>query len=324
VTDAGPPHPPRRPDLFIIGAPKAGTTSLYEYLLGHPDVYMSRIKEPGYFAPDVPRRQQPLVFGRDEARYLALFAEASGQRRVGEASTQYLFSRRAPELIRDFQPRAWLVAMVRSPVDMMRSLHGQRVSMGVDQLEDFERALAADLEPGFGGGIRRKTIERAGTYRERARLGEQLERWLAVFPRQRLHVIVFEDFTADAPAAFRRLLEFLEVGTAFEPASFAVHNPRHRERQGLSRALLRNPLSRWVSRSVLPATMGSAGAARAVRRVRLSKLSVKRAAPTRVDPALRRRLEVEFAPDVEQLGRLLDRDLTTLWFGARSAAESQA
>ena len=323
MTDPAPTQTPRRPDLFIIGAPKAGTTSVYEYLLGHPDVFMSRVKEPGYFAPDVPRRQGPFVFGKDEARYLALFDGATQERRIGEASTQYLFSRRAPALIREFHSDPKLVAMVRNPVDLMHSMHGQRVSMGVDQVEDFESALAADLEPGFGGGTRRDTIRRAGTYRERASLAEQLERWLAVFPRQCLHIIVFEDFRADTPAEFRRLLEFIDVDPSFEPDSFTAHNPRHRERQGMSRVLVRNPLTRWLGRTALPAALGSAGAARALRRVRLSRLSVTHDARQAVDPALRRRLEAELAADVERLSLLLDRDLSTLWNGAPAAATRQ-
>ena len=68
----------RKPDLFIIGAPKSGTTSLFAYLSGHPDVYMSPMKEPLYFAPDVlsGRSGHPFTYPEDEAAYLALFAEA--------------------------------------------------------------------------------------------------------------------------------------------------------------------------------------------------------------------------------------------------------
>ena len=69
----------RVPDLFIIGAPKCGTTSIYEYLTGHPDVFMSAVKEPNYFARDlaVDRSPRSLIYDRDRGRYGALFA-ASG------------------------------------------------------------------------------------------------------------------------------------------------------------------------------------------------------------------------------------------------------
>ena len=305
----------RWPDLFIIGAPKSGTTSLYEYLMGHPQVFMSRLKEPGYFSPDVPRRQEPFTYARDEARYLALFAGASEGQRAGEASTQYLFSRRAPELIKEHQADPRIIVMLRNPVDMAYSMHGQRVSMGVDQIEDFEAALAADQQPGFGGSPRKETIERAGTYRERARSGEQLERWLTVFRPEAIHAIVFEDFRRDTAAEFRRVLEFLGVDPGYQPETFAVHNPRHRERHGLSRTVLRNPISRWLAQTALPRTVGTDRTARGLRRIRMSRLNVSHASRPPLDGTLRARLEKEFGQDVERLSRLVGRDLSELWFG---------
>ncbi|MEP7158169.1 MAG: sulfotransferase, partial [Chloroflexota bacterium] len=93
MTDSAQPSP-RRPDVFIVGAPKTGTSSLHRYLEQHPDVFMSRPKEPGYFAPDVTgaRSEDPLRYPEDEDRYLAIFAEAGAATRVGEASTTYLMS----------------------------------------------------------------------------------------------------------------------------------------------------------------------------------------------------------------------------------------
>src|SRR5215208_1272534 len=107
---------PRRPNLFIIGAPKSGTTSLHRYLQEHPQIYMSRTKEPGYFAPDVEGSRSDLLFKHPDAEpeYLALFANATNQKWVGESSTTYLMSRRAPSLIDDFAPDARLIAMVRN------------------------------------------------------------------------------------------------------------------------------------------------------------------------------------------------------------------
>src|SRR5690349_24105388 len=83
----------RRPDLFIVGAPKTGTTSMYEYLRGHPEVFMSPVKEPLYFAPDlaVESAGHDLRYGRDQERYLALFDEAITQKRLGEASVRYIY-----------------------------------------------------------------------------------------------------------------------------------------------------------------------------------------------------------------------------------------
>ena len=115
-------HVSRRPDTFIVGAPKAGTTSLYAYLEGHPDVFMSPVKEPGYFAPDVIGGSRKTVYGEDADRYLALFADARNEKRVSEASTRYLVSPRAPSLISDFQPAPRIIVMLRNPIDVIESV----------------------------------------------------------------------------------------------------------------------------------------------------------------------------------------------------------
>ena len=77
----------RTPDLFIVGAPKSGTTSLYEYLKGHPDVFMSVVKEPCYFSRDLALDDSGnfLVYERDEKLYYDLFAEAGNAKRAGKA-----------------------------------------------------------------------------------------------------------------------------------------------------------------------------------------------------------------------------------------------
>src|SRR4051812_16580249 len=84
-----------RPNLFIVGAPKAATTSLYDYLSGHPEVFMCPTKEPLYFCPDVRsgRNVNRLEHPRDEARYLEMYADAGNAKRLGEATTRYLVSR---------------------------------------------------------------------------------------------------------------------------------------------------------------------------------------------------------------------------------------
>ena len=132
----------RKPDLFIVGAPKSGTTSVYEYLAGHPDLFMCPVKEPIYFCPDIgdPQRRTPIY--PNEPGYLALFDAATDQRRVGEASTRYLFSHEAPGLVSEFHAQPFVVAMLRNPVEMIHALHNERVSQGHEQIDDF--AAVAD------------------------------------------------------------------------------------------------------------------------------------------------------------------------------------
>ena len=306
----------RRPNLFIIGAPKAGTTSMYEYLRGHPDVYMSPIKEPAFFSPDVPPQKVRFTFDRDLDRYLELFAGATDERYVGEASTYYIYSRLAPGLIHQFEPAAKIVAMLRNPVDMAWALHGQRASHGRESITDFEQALAADNKPDAGGETRREQVDKVGRYRDRARYAEQLERWREVFGREGVHVIVFEDFIADTPAEFGRLLEWLDIDTTYRPATFAVHNPSHTVRRSLIKSAINTAPGRWASQRLLPRVIGferSTRLAQAVKRSDVGRTTEKRKP---IPDHVRRQLEADLLPDVDRLSTMLGRDMAGFWFGA--------
>src|SRR5688572_20545105 len=106
--------PSRKPNLFLVGAPRCGTTALYTYLKAHPDVFMSPIKELHYFSTDL-FQPAPQAIIRNEGDYMAMFAGAEGQRWVGEASPYYIYSATAPAAIKAFSPDARLVVTLRNP-----------------------------------------------------------------------------------------------------------------------------------------------------------------------------------------------------------------
>jgi len=120
--------PQRLPDFYIVGNSKSGTTALYEMLGRHPRIYMPELKEPTYFATDLrPRLQQPVPEPQTLADYLALFAPARADQRVGEASSLYLFSHDAAAAIAAAQPTARIVAILREPASFLYSLHNHWV-----------------------------------------------------------------------------------------------------------------------------------------------------------------------------------------------------
>src|SRR5437762_14391876 len=109
-----------RPNLFMLGGPKCGTTSFQEYLAGHPQVFMSEPKEPCYFDKDLPFPASP----RNDAEYMRCFDGATGEHTViGEASTNYLYSKVAVATILAFNPAARFIVMLRKPIDMARVPH---------------------------------------------------------------------------------------------------------------------------------------------------------------------------------------------------------
>ena len=306
----------RFPNLFIVGAPKSGTTSLYEYLKDHPQVFMSVVKEPNYFAPDLADpRDRMLHYPRDEKAYLSLFADAGGALRSGEASVRYLYSTVAPGLIRAASPDALIVIMLRNPIEMAHSLYLHMVAAGIEDAGSFAEALQAEEDRHRGVGIPPRMNPRLSTYSDRARYGAQLPRWLEAFGRDRVHTIVFEDFVLDPAGDFRRLLTSLGVDPDYRPSEFVAHNPAHGSSSTRLRRVLDTRPAQWLAWRGLPLVVGDRRTRQLVQSFRHSRLHRRSIQRPVIPPELRERLERELEADVALAGSLLGRDLVQRWFG---------
>jgi hypothetical protein len=163
---------PRKPDFFIVGAPKCGTTALNDYLAAHSDIYMAR-KEMHLFGSDLRFGSQ--FYRRDADAYLAELDTWSGQRLIGEASVWYLFSKLAASEMKAFNPEARVIIMLREPAEMLCSLYCQFLLDGNEDLPSFEEALAAEPERRAGKRMGRQTyLAQALDYRATARYTEQV------------------------------------------------------------------------------------------------------------------------------------------------------
>src|SRR5712691_4850030 len=183
----------RRPNFFIVGAPKCGTSALFAYLNQHPQVFMAHLKELHFFGTDVRYPARPTL-----DQYLLHFAKAREELRVGEASTSYLFSQSAAQEIRAFNPAARIVIMLRNPVDMMYSLHSEMLYWLNEDIEDFEAALEAEEKRKQGLlWPRRVHIIDYLYYRNVARFTAQVRRYFEVFGRDAVRVIIHDDLKAD-------------------------------------------------------------------------------------------------------------------------------
>ncbi len=294
---------PRKPNLFIVGAPKCGTTSLRNYLDEHPDVHMVVPKEPNFFGRDL--EMDSWRVARTEEEYRALFADAGDRPVVGEASTWYLRSERAAAEIHAFDPDARIIAMIRNPADMLYSLHSQLVRVGIEDLRPIEIALGAELPRRRGRLLpRRPSFPQALQYRRAARFAEQIERYFEVFGRDRVRVVVFDDFKTDVQSVYRSVLEFLDLDAGFEP-SFEVHNRNQRVRSLRARDFLlwTPPIVARSVRAVLPSPF------RRNLYLGLLQLNSPESARQPLGPETRARLIREFRPEIERLQDLLDRDL---------------
>lgn len=290
-----------RPDFFIVGAPKCGTTALNDYLAQHPELFVCSNKDLHFFGSDLLRWGRP-----SESQYLSCFAGVRPEKRAGESSAFYLYSKRAAVEIKEFCPDASIIIMLRNPVDMLYSLHSENLYGFHEDINDFEMALEAEHDRKLGFRIPKdaKQID-AVFYRDVGSYTEQVQRYFKVFGRENVHVILYDDFNHSVPCVYRESLRFLKVDDGFQP-NFDITNPNKRPRIRVFQRVLtskRSPVFR-IGMWMTPFRYR-----RAIRRV-IQKLNTKYLPRPQMDPELRERLSAEFAPEVERLSDLLGRDLT--------------
>jgi len=196
---------PRLPNLFIVGAPKCGTTAWVEYLRTHPDIFFPKSKEDCYFAHDLPNFR----LTRTAADYAKLFADGGDAKVVGEASAMYLFSEAAAAAIHEHDPEAKIVIFLREQEEYLPSLHNQFLWEFAEDIEDFRTAwgLSGRRPPASipAGCLEPRTLD----YAAMGRFRQQVERYLAVFPRRQVRVIRFRDWVEDTRTTYLSILDFL-------------------------------------------------------------------------------------------------------------------
>jgi hypothetical protein len=201
----------KKPNFFIIGAPKCGTTALSEYLRTHPDVFFSDPKEPNYFNTDFSDRQRQVC---NENDYLNLFKEAKdGDKAIGEGTVWYLYSREAVSNILEFNPEAKFIIMMRNPIDMFVSLYYNRLwRSSEDAKNSIEDAWNLQESRKKNRNIPRRCRDpKLLQYGEICKLGEQVERVLRLLRREKILFIFFEDFKNNTKEVYRKTLSFLNL-----------------------------------------------------------------------------------------------------------------
>lgn len=218
------------PDFLILGTARGGTTSLFNYLAGHPDV-VADVKEIHFFDNQYFRGarwyrsffpSQPYLRARSRSR----------RRRVitGEASPYYLFHPLVPQRVHAVVPLARFVVLLRDPVSRAYSEYLLRVRGGLENL-GFTEALAAEAERLSGWEARLESGEYPGSlsphqrysYVARGHYAVQLERWFSYFPRDPFLILRSEDFFADPASILQQVLAFLGLA-AWEPPEYRPYN----------------------------------------------------------------------------------------------------
>lgn len=291
-----------RPDFFIVGAPKCGTTALFNYLRNRSDIYVPAIKEPQFFAEDIYGHQRN-VNTLDE--YLGLFTNAHNHRRIGEGSTAHLASPSAAQRIKAFNSDAKIIVMLRNPIDVMHAEHNQRVISDMEQVVDFAKALESRETRIWRSGPFQGQVVNRPSYREITQFSTQVRRYFEAFNRERVHIIIHDDFKASSADVYASTLRFLGLDP-HSRTTFPVVNENRRVRSMVLWRHMRYPPSsvRKLVRLLLPEDS---------RRAIFEHLQNLNVVPTPrppMDPYLRRRLQREYEPEVQMLSALLDRDLS--------------
>lgn len=285
----------RKPDFFIVGQTRSGTTSLVYQLNQHPDVFVvhSGLGDiPQFFGFD------PTI--KTEEEYLKIFQGVKNEKMMGEKGTDNLMAPNAAKSIHHYYPNAKIIMNLRNPIDMMLSLHNLMVNASTKEpITDFEEALNAEKER------EEEELKNPGTYdpnvfyRKNARYVDQVKRYVDLFGLENIHIRIFDDFVRDPIGSFQETCRFLGVDDTFVPI------PEHHNKRRVNR-------SRKLQYFVL--NMRGTKINKVVRKIpgiqkAYNFINRPYAPKDKISDELRNKLKNELRPEIESLSKLIGKDL---------------
>lgn len=285
----------RKPNFFILGAPKCGTTSLAAWLGDHPNIFMATPKEPNFFNSD---HWRPNC---DKERYELLFREANSlHQAIGEATAWYLYSTVAVGHIIEYNNSARFIVCLRNPIEMAPALHAQKVFSGFEHITDYEAAWNLSERRMRGKDIRpwsREPIQMS--YKNACLLGQQSERLLSLVPRERVHFVLLEDMARDPRGEYLKVLDFLGLNDDGRSSFLRLNVAKERKWLRLARmAALVNSVKKKAG---LRIGFGITS--------RLEAMNFTERPRDPLSPDLQEQLRAYFLEDIQILSILLRRDL---------------
>lgn len=287
------------PNFFIVGAPKAGTTSLYYYLKKHPEVYMSPVKEPNYFSYDETVKQS--LYHKEKGvgtlqEYMQLFEAANGRHKaIGEASVSYLFYPPVPAKIKELVPDAKIIMSLRNPVDRAFSHYFMEHKLGYvnDSLEDI---VSKKSKHKFAHLWYQQYVELGLYY-------EQVKRYLDTFGKENVRIFIYDELSENMGAMIVELLHFLQIDPSFLPDLEGKYNTYSTPRNSIIRAIYSQKNLRTLARKIIPDHR-----VESIKNLFLTRSKKQDKHDATVD-----RMHAIFKPDIMQLEKLLHKDLSR-WY----------
>lgn len=286
----------KKPNFFIVGAPKCGTTSLAIWLSEHPQVYMPN-KEIHYFSTDLKATWRP-----DREQYEALFSHSDSQHKaLGEASVWYLYSKVAVPSIENYCEQPRYIVCLRNPVEMAYSLHEQQLIEGNENLVSFESAWELSDARLRGHEVSFLCNEPQHlAYKKVCSLGEQLERLFLIVPKERVHLVVLDDVKENPAREYQKVLQFLGLNDDGR-SDFSVHNPAKSQRYPVLRKITKL-LGKLKKRLGMNFRLGIL--------IWIDRNNLQYRPRPKLSEQMRFRLQDYFREDIDKLSALLNRDLS--------------
>lgn len=310
-----------KPNFFVIGVVKGGTTSLHQYLDQHPDVYMSPVKETNHFSKsdiDVSKFEKAyahdvnvdldkflagdmqekihIAHVTDDEDYKKLFKNVKNEKAIGEASNSYILYPKVAQSIHDYNPDAKIIMMLRNPVERAYSQYVMNLRLGKTLEQDFIKEVESDdnkTNKGWGANHQYLFI---GNYYQ------QVKRYLEIFPREQVLICWYDEYKQNPSAVIKSIYRFLNIDEEFEVDTSKKLNVAGVPKFGkLNYYINQVGIISWAKRA-LPKSW----------RAPFKKLMYsedKSKIPT-ITPSAKAHLIDYYQGDIKQLSALVDKDLS--------------
>lgn len=207
----------KKVNLFLVGAPKCGTTALYAYLKQHKDIWFPEVKEPHHFCTDFHaqanvRGQGHRFYFADTDKYKHLYAsQNTSTKYIWDASASYLSSTNAAQHIHTYNPKAKIIIIVREPISFIKSLWKQNKKW-LHETESIDTALNLEIERRSGMHMPDMCkFDACLQYRSQADFASQVQRYVDIFPKEQLLFLIYEEFKQDNQKQLENIFRFLEL-----------------------------------------------------------------------------------------------------------------
>ena len=275
--------------VFIVGAPKAGTTSLFHYFNAHPEIKMSSEKEPDFFS-DKELLEQGLYYGGSRIdtleKYNKLFSERKEEKMLGEGSVSYLFYSEVPLRIKEYNPKSKIIIMLRNPIERAYSHYLMDYRLGLTS-ESFESEFHKKK------GLNFQQYFLLGNY------SSQIKRYLDVFGKENIHIVWYSDFKKNSEKEVKEVFNFIGVNSSFKIDFETIHNSFTMPKNNFIRKIYSAVWLRKILTLMFPSKL--------IKSVR--SLFIREGNKPKLQEGLRKKIQLYYQNEIKELEQVLSVNL---------------